>query len=445
MSAEKVVVGLDIGTTKVCAIVGRQNASGTIDVHAIGTADNEGVSRGAIDNIEKTVDAIRKAVGDAQRQCGGELNIVHVGIAGEHIRSQSHRGIITLAKSNEPEITQADVDRLREDMYTVSVTPGSEILHVIPQDYTVDTHTGVTDPVGMAGMRLEGNYLVVTHQIAAAHNIYRCVRKAGLEVAALVLQPLASSLSVLTEEELEAGVCLIDIGGGTSDLVIYENGIIRHTAVIPFGGNIITEDIKKGCSVMRKQAEQLKMQYGVALASEVTADEVISIAGMRERPVREIRRRTLASIIQARMEEIFEMAAREIRNAGYQHKLVGGIVVTGGGGQLANVADLVAYATGLDARVGYPADILAGGMAAEANHPRFATATGLLVYGLKYESVATPSDKPEVVTDVRRPTANSTEKPRRVPEIAPPPSGNIMNNIKAFFEKSIANGNSLVE
>lgn len=442
MARERVVVGLDIGTTKVCAMVGKLNAAGTIDVHGMGKAENEGVSRGSIDNIEKTVEAIRQAMGEAQRQCGGELNVVHVGIAGEHIRSQTQRGIITLAKSTEPEITQADVDRLRDDMYTVAVTPGSEILHVIPQDYTVDAHVGVQDPVGMAGMRLEGNYLVVTHQVAAAHNIYRCVRKAGLEVASLVLQPLASSLSVLTEEELEAGVCLLDIGGGTSDLVIYENGIIRHTAVIPFGGNIITEDIKKGCSVMRKQAEQLKIKYGSAMASEVTDDDVISITGMRDRPAREIRRKTLASIIQARMEEIIELAAREVRNSGFQRKLVGGIVVTGGGSQLQHVADLVAYCTGLDARVGYPSDHLAGGMAAEANHPRYATATGLLVYGLKYERSA-QQERPEPVAETKR--NEPAVRAKRAPEVAPPPSGSFMNNLKAFFEKSIANGNTLVE
>ena len=429
-------------------MVGRLNAAGTIDIHGLGKAENEGVSRGSIDNIEKTVEAIRQAVGEAQRQCGGELNVVHVGIAGEHIRSQTQRGIITMARSMEPEITQADVDRLREDMYTVAVSPGSEILHVIPQDYTVDAHVGVQDPVGMAGMRLEGNYLVVTHQGAAAHNIYRCVRKAGLEVASLVLQPLASSLSVLTEEELEAGVCLLDIGGGTTDLVIYENGIIRHTAVIPFGGNIITEDIKKGCSVMRKQAEQLKVQYASAMASEVKDDDVISISGMRDRPPREIRRKTLAAIVQARMEEIIELASREIRNSGFQRKLVGGMVLTGGGAQLAHLADLVSYCTGLDARVGYPSDHLAGGMAAEANHPRYATATGLLVYGLKYERLAA-GERVENVSAGRpaEPAAAPAPaaKPKRTPEVAPPPSGSFMNNLKAFFEKSIANGNTLVE
>ncbi len=443
MGKERVVVGLDIGTTKVCAIVGKLNASGQIDVHGLGVAENEGVNRGNIDNIEKTVEAIRRAVSEAERQCGGELFVVHVGIAGEHIRSQTQRGIITLAKSAEPEITAADVERLREDMYTVAVTPGSEILHVIPQDYTVDAHVGVSDPVGMAGMRLEGNYLIVTHQLAAAQNIYRCIRKAGLEVASLVLQPLASSLSVLTEEELEAGVCLLDIGGGTTDLVIYENGIIRHTAVIPFGGNIITEDIKKGCSVMRKQAEQLKVQYGSALASEVKEDEVISIAGMRDRPHREIRRRTLAGIIQARMEEIVELASREIRNSGFQRKLVGGIVLTGGGAQLKHVADLVSYATGLDARVGSPSDHLAGGMAAEANHTRYATATGLLVYGLKYERAA--AERAEPVAEPATVRASSGTPAKRPAEVAPPPSGSIMRNLKAFFEKSIANGNSLVD
>ncbi|MDX2062781.1 MAG: cell division protein FtsA [Bacteroidia bacterium] len=422
MDTERIVVGLDIGTTKVVAIVGRLNGYGNVDVLGLGKAESEGVTRGVIDNIDKTVAAIQAAIHEAERQANVEINLVHVGIAGEHIRTLKHKGIITLSNPDQ-EITLADVERLRADMFKVAVPPGTEILHVIPQDYSVDSHHDVKDPVGMSGVRLEGNFQIITCQSLSARNIYKCVRKAGLEVEELVLQPLASAHAVLSDEEKEAGVCLVDIGGGTTDLVIFENNIIRHTAVIPFGGSIITEDIKQGCSVMRKQAEYLKRTFGAALAQALTEDEIITISGLSGRPPKEIMRRTLAGIIQARMEEILDLVVREIVAAGFQHRLVGGIVVTGGGAELVHLADLVSYVTGIDCRVGYPTEHLAKGMVEEVSHPFCATGMGLVVYGLKAEEV-------NVSGGSREP------QPQRTKE---PVGAGFLGKIKTWFEGSLAN------
>ncbi len=381
MSTEKIVVGLDIGTTKVCAIVGKKNEFCKINILGFGKAESDGVSRGVVVNIDKTVEAIRKAVAEAEKQSGVDINVVYVGIAGEHIRSMQHKGIITLSNPD-MEISAMDVKRLHDDMFKIATPPGMEILHVLPQEYTVDNQVGIKDPVGMSGVRLEGNFHVVTGQTTAANNIYKCVRKAGLEARELILEPLASSAAVLTDEEREAGVCLVDIGGGTTDLAIFEDNIIRHTAVIPFGGNIVTEDIKQGCSVMRRQAELLKLRFGSALATEMKDDEIITITGLQGRPPKEIRRRTLSNIIQSRMEEIVEFVAAEIKHSGYEKKLVGGIVVTGGGSMLAHTKQLIEFVTGIDTRIGMPGEHLASGLVDEVNSPMYATSTGLVIEGL---------------------------------------------------------------
>lgn len=382
MENDKIVVGLDIGTTKVCVIVGKRNEFGKINILGFGKALSDGVSRGVVVNIDKTVEAIRTAVAEAEKQSGVEIAVVHVGIAGEHIRSMQHKGLITLSNPD-VEIAREDVQRLHSDMFRIATPPGTEIIHVLPQEYTVDNQVGIKDPVGMSGVRMEGNFHIVTGQTTAANNIYKCVRKAGLEARELVLEPLASSYSSLSDEEKEAGVCLVDIGGGTTDLAIFEDGIIRHTAVIPFGGNIITEDIKQGCSVMTKPAEQLKLRFGSALATEIKDDEIITITGLQGRPPKEIRRKTLANIIQSRMEEIVEFVAAEIKHSGYEKKLVGGIVVTGGGSQLAHTKQLIEFVTGIDTRIGFPGEHLASGIVDEVNAPMYATSVGLVIAGLQ--------------------------------------------------------------
>jgi len=377
---DKLVVGLDIGTTKICAIVGRKNEYGKLEVLGMGKAVSDGVIRGIVTNIEKTVHAIEKAVQDAEKQSGIDIRVVNVGIAGQHIRSSIHHGSIT-RQSNDDEITVEDINHLTNDMYRIVTPPGSEIIHVMPQDYIVDYEEGIKDPVGMSGVKLEADFHVITAQTNAINNINKCVRRAGLDIENLILEPLSSSLAVLSEEEKEAGICLVDIGGGTTDVAIFYDNIIRHTAVIPFGGNIITSDIKQGCMVMNHQAELLKTRFGKAIAEEANPNEIVSIPGLRNRPPKEISVKNLSHIIEARMEEIVELVHREIITSGFEGKLAGGIVLTGGGSQLSGIRQLVEYMTGMDARIGYPNEHLGKSKTDEVKTPMYATSIGLVLSG----------------------------------------------------------------
>jgi cell division protein FtsA len=382
MEHEKIVVGLDIGTTKICAIVGRKNEFGKLEVLGMGKAESEGVIKGIVVNIDKTVMAIEKAVKEASDMSGIDVGVVNVGIAGQHIRSSIHHNSM-LRDSKDGEITIEDVSRLTEDMYRMVVPSGSEIIHVMPQDYTVDYEEGIKDPVGMSGVRLEADFHVITAQTSAINNINKCVRRGGLEIEDLILEPLSSSLAVLSEEEKEAGVCLIDIGGGTTDVAIFYDNIIRHTAVIPFGGNILTTDIQHGLQVMSKQAEQLKTRFGKAIAEEASPNEIVSIPGIRNRTAKEISVKNLANIIQARMEEIIEMVHTEIISSGFENRLAGGIVITGGGSQLSNLKQLVEYMTGMDTRIGYPNEHLGKSKIEAVKSPMYATAVGLVLSGFR--------------------------------------------------------------
>ena len=381
MEPSEIVVGLDIGTTKIAVIVGRKNEFGKIEILGLGKSDSIGVSRGVVLNIEQTVQSIKAAVAEAENKSGVDIKVVNVGIAGQHIKSLQHRGIKTRSSLDE-EISQKDIDALIDDMYKLVMLPGEEIIHVLPQEYIVDNEQGIKNPIGMSGIRLEANFHIITGQIAAAKNIYKCVNKAGLEVSELTLEPLASADAVLSDEEKEAGVVLVDIGGGTTDIAIFQDGIIRHTAVIPFGGNVITEDIKEGCTIIKSQAELLKIKFGSALASESQENEIVSIPGLRGRPHKEISVKNLAHIIQARMEEIVEHVYYEIKNSGYEKKLIAGIVVTGGGSQLKHITQLMEYITGMDTRVGYPNEHLAKG-SEDVTSPMYATGVGLVMKGLQ--------------------------------------------------------------
>lgn len=382
MEQEKIIVGLDIGTTKICAIVGKKNEFGKLEVLGMGKAESDGVIRGIVTNIDKTVNAIEKAVNEASDTSGIDINVVNVGIAGQHIKSSVHHGSLTRDSSSE-EITIEDVARLTNDMHKIVTPPGSKIIHVMPQDYIVDYEEGIKDPVGMSGVKLEADYHIITAQTNAIYNINKCVKRAGLEIENLILEPLASSLAVLSNEEKEAGVCLVDIGGGTTDIAIFHENIIRHTAVIPFGGNIITSDIKQGCMVMQHQAELLKTRFGKAIAEEASPNEVVSIPGIRNRSPKEISIKNLAHIIQARMEEIVEQAHTEIITSGYTGKLAGGIVLTGGGSQLSSLKQLVEYMTGMDARIGYPNEHLGKSKIDMVKSPMFSTTLGLVLSGFK--------------------------------------------------------------
>lgn len=382
MNNQNIVVALDIGTTKVCAIAGSLNEHGQLEILGVGKVDSIGVSRGVVSNIEKTVKAISDAVAEAERRAKIDIKVVHVGIAGQHIKSLQHRGILTRDHSID-EISRADIQKLISDMHKLVLPPGDKIIHVIPQEFTIDNEQGITDPIGMSGVRLEANFHIITGQIAASKNIFKCVERSGLDVGTLTLEPIASSRSVLSEEEMEAGVALVDIGGGTTDLAIFYEGIIRHTAVIPFGGNVITKDIKEGCNVMQNQAEQLKVKFGSALADEVYDNRIITIPGLKGREPKEISEKNLARIIQARVEEIFDHVYWEIRRSGFERKLMaGGIVLTGGGALLQHIEKLAAYHTGMPTRIGSPVEHLAHGYAEDLSSPIYATALGLILKGL---------------------------------------------------------------
>lgn len=392
MNTGKIVVGLDIGTTKVCAIVGRANEYGKVDILGMGKVSSHGgVTRGVVSNIDKTVTAIQEAIQEASEKSNVDIRTVNVGIAGAHINSLQHRGMIIRGNS-EDVINAEDLKKLEADMYKLAVRPGDKIIHVLPQDYIIDDEPNNNSPMGMHGVKLEANFHIITGQITAAKNIYKCVEKAGLKVSELTLEPLASSEAVLSPEELEAGVVLVDIGGGTTDVAIFHDNIIRHTAVIPYGGNIITEDIKDGCNVMKNHAELLKVRFGSALADESSDNEIVTIPGIRGREPKEISVKNLARIIQARMEEILELVYYEIKASNLEKKLVGGIVLTGGGSQLKHIAQLTEYVTGLDARIGYPNEHLAKGMVEEVKSPVYATGVGLVLRGLT-ENIDTPEGR----------------------------------------------------
>ena len=407
MENEKIVVGLDIGTTKICAIVGRKNDYGKLEVMGMGKAESEGVIKGIVTNIDKTVFAIGKAIKEASEMSGIDIRVVNVGIAGQHIRSTIHHGSIT-RNSREDEVSIEDVNRLTEDMYRIVIPPGSEIIHVMPQDYTVDYEEGIKDPVGMSGVKLEADFHIITAQTSAINNINKCVRRAGLEIEDLILEPLASSLAVLSEEEKEAGVCLIDIGGGTTDIAIFYDSIIRHTAVIPFGGNILTTDIQHGLMVMSKQAEQLKTRFGKAIAEEASPNEIVSIPGIRNRTSKEISIKNLSNIIQARMEEIIEMAHAEIISSGFENRLAGGIVITGGGSQLSCLKQLVEYMTGMDTRIGYPNEHLGKSKLEVVKSPMYATAVGLVLSG--FRSLDEREERYKEAKEASKPVKTKKEK-----------------------------------
>lgn len=384
-----IVVGLDIGTTKICVTVGRRKGKNKIEVLGVGRAESSGVSRGVVANIQKTVNSIMQAVEEASAQSNVDIKVVNVGIAGQHIKSIQHRGILT--RKDDSEITRLDIERLIEDMYKLVLPPGEEIIHVLPQEFTIDNEPRIADPIGIAGRRIEANFHIISGHVNAVKNIKKCIDNSSLEVQELILEPLASSEAVLDEADKDAGVVLVDIGGGTTDLAIFHEGIIRHTAVIPLGGNIVTEDIKQGCSVLRNQAEQLKVRFGSALADENKENEVICVPGLRGRDPKEISVKNLAYIIQARMEEIIEHVYYEIKSSGYENKLIGGIVITGGGAQLKHLVQLVEYITGIDCRIGFPNEHLAKNdelpknVFDELKSPLYATGIGLLIKGIEEE------------------------------------------------------------
>ncbi|NVJ64343.1 MAG: cell division protein FtsA [Flavobacteriaceae bacterium] len=418
MNQENYSVGLDIGTTKIVAIIGRKNEYGKIEVVGLGRSKSLGVHRGVVNNITQTIQSIQQAVSEAEADAGAKIEKVVVGIAGQHIRSLQHSDYITRANAEEV-IDQDDLDKLNAQVYKLVMLPGEEIIHVLPQEYKVDGQAEIREPIGMYGGRLEANFHVVVGQVSSIKNIGRCVKSAGIDLANITLEPVASADAVLSQEEKEAGVAMIDIGGGTTDLAIYKDGIIRHTAVIPFGGNVITEDIKEGCSIIEKQAELLKIKFGSAWPGENKDNEIVSIPGLRGREPKEITLKNLSRIIHARVVEIVEQVYMEIKNYGHEDqkkKLIAGIVLTGGGSQLKHLKQLVEYITGMDTRIGYPNEHLAGDSNEEVTSPLYATGVGLLMNAInsqpRVQTEVTSSDQTTEEEVVDEPI-EAEEKPKK--------------------------------
>ncbi|PKP44417.1 MAG: cell division protein FtsA [Bacteroidetes bacterium HGW-Bacteroidetes-13] len=412
MKHKNIAVGLDIGTTKIVAMIGAENEYGKVDILGVGKAKSLGVHRGVVNNITQTIQSIQAAVMDAESQTNMKIKEVVVGIAGQHIRSLQHSDYIT--RSNpESVIDENDIDRLVNQVYKLAMLPGEEIIHVLPQEYKVDGQPEIKEPVGMYGGRLEANFHVVVGQVSSIRNVARCIKSAGLELAGITLEPLASANAVLSQEEKEAGVALIDIGGGTTDLAIFKDGIIRHTAVIPFGGNVITEDIKEGCSIIEKQAELLKLKFGSAWPGENKDNEIVSIPGLRGRDPKEITLKNLSKIIHARVVEIIEQVYLEIKNYGHEEqkkKLIAGIVLTGGGAQLKHLKQLVEYITGMDTRIGFPNEHLAGDSDSETTSPIYATAVGLLMNALERNNNFVEIPGEEKAKEVEKNTEEPVQK-----------------------------------
>ena len=397
------IAAVDIGTTKIVTIVGRKNDNGKLEILGMGKTPSKGVKRGVVLNIGETVNAIRSTVEEVQNQTGLTLSDVFVGIAGQHIKSVISRGYIN-RDSYEKRITKTDRDKLISEMYKIPVDVGDEIIHVLPQSYIVDNETGVKNPIGMAGKRLEANFHIVIGQISSTNNIKNCVESVGLNVIQLILEPLASSTAILTEDEKEAGVALVDIGGGTTDIAVYYDDVIRHTAVIPFGGNVVTMDIKEGCSILNRQAEALKIQFGSALGDLAQEDKVVTIPGISGRDPKEISFKSLAYIIQSRMEEIIDAVLFEIENSDCMEKLSAGIVLTGGGSLLKYLSQLVNYRSGMDVRIGRPNVLIASDTLKEINQPMYSTSIGLLLKG--YEIL---ENKKVKIEEVNKQTENDNK------------------------------------
>jgi cell division protein FtsA len=378
-----IMVGLDIGTTKISVIIGRKNKHGKLEILGTGRSISNGVTRGIVSNIDKTVTSIVEAVEEAKKHSGLDIKDVFIGVAGQHIKSLQHRGEI-VRDNIEIEIDKADIKKLKSNMFKLITIPGEEIIHVIPQEYTVDGEDGIEDPVGMAGVKLEANFHVITAQVGAVRNIIKCVERAGLNPKDLVLEPFASAVAVLDNDELCEGVALVDIGGGTTDVAIFLGNIIRHTAVIPFGGNVITKDIKGGLEILENQAELLKIKFGSAMYTQEQENVMVAIPGLRGRPAKEIAVRNLSEIIGARYKEIIDLVYHQIKASGYENKLMTGVVLTGGGSLIKNLKQLVAYVTAKETRIGYPNEHLGPESKDVVVSPMYSTGVGLVLKGFEY-------------------------------------------------------------
>ena len=440
MENSEIIVGLDIGTTKIAVIVGRKDKYGKIEILGFSNTESIGVMRGQVANIDKTVESIKIAIAEAEQKTGVKIGSVYVGVAGQHIKSIQHKGSI-IRDNKDDVISKEDIRRLIGNMRKLPMKPGEDIIHVLPQDFIIDGVGGIIEPVGMMGVDVSANFHIITGQTAAIRNIEKCVQTAGLDVDGLILEPIASADAVLSLDEKEEGVALIDIGGGTTDIAIFQNWIIRHTAVIHLGGNIITEDIKEGCSIIKTQAEALKIKFGSAVASENSDNEIVSIPGLRGRPPKEISLHNLANIIQSRTQEILDCAYFEIKNSGYEKKISLGIVLTGGGAMMKHISQLTEFISGKDVRIGYPNEHLANNVPDDLANPIFATGVGLVIKGLNDSERDAPVNKndkqPEI--KVEEPQVESSKKTKKVKEKQTNENSvSIIDKLKRFFDDGVS-------
>ncbi|MCC6202484.1 MAG: cell division protein FtsA [Gammaproteobacteria bacterium] len=406
---KKLIVGLDIGTSKVAAIVGEVSAEGTIEVIGIGSHPSRGLKKGVVVNIESTVQSIQRAIEEAELMAGCEIHSVYAGIAGSHIRSINSHGIVAIRDN---EVSQADVDRVIDAARAVAIPADQKILHILPQEFIIDNQEDIREPIGMSGVRLEAKVHMVTGAVSAAQNIIKCVRRCGLEVDDVILQQLASSYAVLTEDEKELGVCLCDIGGGTTDLAVFVHGAIRHSAVIPIAGDQVTNDIAVALRTPKHHAEDIKLRYACALTQLANADENIEVPSVGERPPRRLVRQTLAEVVEPRYEELFTLIQTELKRSGFEELVAAGIVLTGGGAKMEGVVELAEEVFHMPVRVAVPQYVT--GLIDVVRNPVYATGVGLLLFGLKETGIDAAR---------ARPVGNGF--------------GNLWNRMKNWFQKTV--------
>jgi cell division protein FtsA len=398
--ATRTYVGLDIGTTKISCIIAETASAGELNIVGVGNAPSEGLRRGVVVDLEKTVASIQRAVDEAERMAGVQVKGVHAGIAGDHIRSINGRGVIAVSRKDN-EIGPADVDRVVEAAKAIAIPMDREIIHVIPQEFIVDDQDGIKDPVGMSGVRLEAEVHIITGAVTSAKNICRSIQRAGLKVHDLVLEPLASSHAVLGRDERDLGVVLLDLGGGTTDVAVFFEGSIRHTAIVPCGGANVTNDIAIGLRTPIDKAEQIKIQHGCALAALVSSSDLVTVPGVGGRTDREISRHVLASMIEPRMEEIFSMVKREVQKNHFAEMLGGGVVLTGGTSLMPGMAELAEQVFEMPVRLGAPAGL--GGLGANVADPRYSTGVGLVLHAVQDETGGEMPHAPRKSAGARNP------------------------------------------
>jgi cell division protein FtsA len=379
-TGNRMIVGLDIGTSKVVSIVGEVSPEGSVEIVGIGSHPSRGLKKGVVVNIESTVQSIQRSVEEAELMAGCQIHSVYAGIAGSHIRSLNSHGIVAI---RDREVFQPDIDRVIDAAQAVAIPADQKILHILPQEYVIDTQEGVKEPLGMSGVRLEAKVHLVTCAINAAQNIEKCIRKCGLEVADVILEQLASGLAVLTEDEKELGVCLVDIGGGTTDIAVFTDGAIRHTAVIPIAGDQVTNDIAMALRTPTQNAEEIKIKYACALASLAGENETIKVPGVGERGDRDLSRQALTEVVEPRYDELFTLVQAELRRSGFEDLIAAGVVLTGGSAKIEGVVELAEEIFHMPVRVGKPQGVT--GLTDIVRNPIYSTAVGLLLYGAKQQ------------------------------------------------------------